>query len=253
MLTSWAETAQLPGIMAHYQTHSCPARMLHHVTGMTDAPSILRDIRKAAGSGDRVMRVSLPEYQDWLVSMSDSVDHTVELDAQGAQKPPQQPLDKKRQEWRQANIRLVFVDSDQTDPAQLDAAVVQALQDTTYSTVVLCAVRSVEEVKQEQEMELKRRFLLQEAAGRALLEDIHRRNNAHQPASRRLEENMQGQNNNDFNMNGVYYVSLTPNILAGILFFFLFTFITYVGIGCMGMISGQDVFVTKIPSIGREA
>jgi hypothetical protein len=54
-------------------------------------------------------------------------------------------------------------------------------------------------------------------------------------------------------MSGVYYVSMTPNILAGLLFFLLFAVVTYIGISCMGMISGVSVYETKKPSIGREA
>jgi hypothetical protein len=33
----------------------------------------------------------------------------------------------------------------------------------------------------------------------------------------------------------------------------LFSVVTYIGVSCMGMISGQTVYVTKMPSIGREA
>jgi hypothetical protein len=33
----------------------------------------------------------------------------------------------------------------------------------------------------------------------------------------------------------------------------LFAFITYTGFSCMGMITGQDVFVAKMPTVGREA
>ena len=54
-------------------------------------------------------------------------------------------------------------------------------------------------------------------------------------------------------MTGVYYVAMTPNILAGLLFGLLFVVITYIGVTCMGAIQGQDVFVSKMPSVGREA
>ena len=54
-------------------------------------------------------------------------------------------------------------------------------------------------------------------------------------------------------MSGVYYVLMTPNILAGILFLLLFTLIAMIGLNCMGAIAGQDVFVSKMPTVGREA
>mmetsp|Transcript_44672 Transcript_44672/g.88707 ORF Transcript_44672/g.88707 Transcript_44672/m.88707 type:complete len:83 (+) Transcript_44672:1-249(+) len=68
---------------------------------------------------------------------------------------------------------------------------------------------------------------------------------------RRLEDQANGQENGD--MSGVYYVAMTPNILAALLFMGLFTTIAWIGISCMGAISGQDVFVSKMPSVGREA
>ena len=76
---------------------------------------------------------------------------------------------------------------------------------------------------------------------------------------RRLEDMQQeeGQNQNnkqaDDDMAGVYYVSMTPNILAGILFTLLFAVTTWIGVTCMGMIAGQDVYVKKMPPVGREA
>jgi len=46
---------------------------------------------------------------------------------------------------------------------------------------------------------------------------------------------------------------MTPNILAGVLFFFFFAMSAIVGIGCMGRIAGQEVFTDKSPPVGREA
>ena len=71
---------------------------------------------------------------------------------------------------------------------------------------------------------------------------------------RRLDEQDGDEDNNDNgDMSGVYYVSMTPNILSGLLFTVLFVVVTYVGVTCMGSISGQDVYVSKMPTIGREA
>jgi len=70
-------------------------------------------------------------------------------------------------------------------------------------------------------------------------------------SNRRLED--AGDDANAADNSGVYYVNMTPNIFAGLLFMFLFTFVAYLGIACMSMIQGQDVYVNKLPSIGREA
>ena len=52
----------------------------------------------------------------------------------------------------------------------------------------------------------------------------------------------------------VAYVHMTPNILAGILYTIMFIVVTQIGIGCMGSIQGQgDIYVKKMPTIGREA
>ena len=49
-----------------------------------------------------------------------------------------------------------------------------------------------------------------------------------------------------------YYVHMTPNILSGILFGFLFVFVVLVGTSCMNDIEGQTVFVSKAPAVGKE-
>ena len=59
--------------------------------------------------------------------------------------------------------------------------------------------------------------------------------------------------NDNSDMTGVYYVSMTPNILAGLMFGLMFVVITWIGVTCMGAIVGQDLYVSKMPTIGREA
>lgn len=51
----------------------------------------------------------------------------------------------------------------------------------------------------------------------------------------------------------VHYVNMTPNILSGILFMLFFTAVTLVGTSCLGQIEGQEIFVSKLPPVGREA
>lgn len=49
-----------------------------------------------------------------------------------------------------------------------------------------------------------------------------------------------------------YYVKMTPNILAGVLFMFLFTFVVLTAFLCMNDIEGQTYFVKRLPVVGKE-
>jgi hypothetical protein len=124
--------------------------------------------------------------------------------------------------------------------------------------VVLTAIRSTEEVKQERDMLTRRRMMAMEedfTQGSTSTKNTNRHHH------RRLEDanqavddgNQNNQNAASQDMTGIYYVSMTPNILAGLLFTLLFAVVTWIGVSCMGMITGQDVYVSKMPSIGREA
>eukprot|EP00567_Pseudictyota_dubia_P010404 CAMPEP_0197442060 /NCGR_PEP_ID=MMETSP1175-20131217/8161_1 /TAXON_ID=1003142 /ORGANISM="Triceratium dubium, Strain CCMP147" /LENGTH=280 /DNA_ID=CAMNT_0042972455 /DNA_START=35 /DNA_END=877 /DNA_ORIENTATION=+ len=130
------------------------------------------------------------------------------------------------------------------DAAALDEALVGAVENSKVHSVVLTAQRSVEEVKNE-------RILTQ------------RRNKAARaqrkvdPTRRRLEDQNNGNNNNQNQQNaeneeGVYYVYMTPNIFAGLLFTFFFIFVTNLGMNCMNMITISDKYVPKPPKVGRE-
>mmetsp|Transcript_10649 Transcript_10649/g.21904 ORF Transcript_10649/g.21904 Transcript_10649/m.21904 type:complete len:245 (+) Transcript_10649:29-763(+) len=68
-------------------------------------------------------------------------------------------------------------------------------------------------------------------------------------AQTREERRLQNEANSS---DSVYYVAMTPNILAGILFGFLFVFMTIIGMSCMNDIEGQTVFVDKMPHVGKE-
>merc|ERR1712151_715226 len=123
-----------------------------------------------------------------------------------------------------AHVLIVNVDNVEEDTSSLDTAISSSI-DKAQSTI-LAGIRSIEEVK-------KARKLMSQTKTSA-----HRR---------RLED----AKNDDYS--GVYYVNMTPNIFAGLLFTFFFVFVTYLGVACMSMIQGQDVYVDKMPSIGREA
>lgn len=146
-----------------------------------------------------------------------------------------------------ANVFVVHVASD-TAPESLDAAVARALADPRVATVAVTAVRGFDEVHHERRVEQKRRFLA------ASQPQKHQLSSAQH--GRRLDEaqdNNANANDASTTTAGVYFVSMTPNMLAGILFFGLFMTVTWIGISCMGMISGQELYVNKMPTIGREA
>lgn len=134
----------------------------------------------------------------------------------------------------ETNAKILIVHASPKQSAELDAAVSKAVENKDIHSVILTAVRSVEEVKH------ARTLMEREQA-----ENIYKQ-------SRRLA-------NDDANaaaaqdMTGVYYVSITPNILAGVLFMIFFICVSYLAITCMGMISCSDVYAEKYPAIGREA
>jgi hypothetical protein len=134
----------------------------------------------------------------------------------------------------------------------LDATVVQTIQHEHVQTIVLSSVRSVQEVKYERQLSMKRQLL-----DKAIIVDsttAQTTTTTTDPYHRRLD---QQNNNNNYNygtnLSGTYYVQMTPNIFSGLLFFGMFTVIAMIGVSCMNMITGQDVYVSTMPSIGREA
>lgn len=132
------------------------------------------------------------------------------------------------------NSDLVIVNVPASASAgEIDAAVTAAIENEKIGSVVLTAVRGLSEVKLERDANSKRSMY-------KLNRNMNRR---------RLED---GNNDDENSTDGIYFVNFTPNIFAGLLFFFFFTAVIYTGIGCLGMIAGQDVYVSKYPTIGRE-
>ena len=153
----------------------------------------------------------------------------------------------KRQRLMEAS-NFVIVTVPHSIPVEvLDETLYQTIQSLPEQTIVLTSVRSVEEVKYERHLAMKRQLL-----DKAIIVDGTKAQTSTDSYHRRLDE-QDGNNNNNDDMSGVYYVQMTPNILAGLLFFGLFIVITMIGISCMNMITGQDVYVSTMPSIGREA
>lgn len=165
----------------------------------------------------------------------------------------QKKLSKRQVAIQKANFFIVPIpyenDNDSTNDERttiIDTIVLQSLQHTNVQNVIVSGIRSIEEVKYERDM-IMRRQLLQ------MNHDIRRTSNNNDINHRRLEDKQQNNYNNNNQLAGVYYVQMTPNILSGLLFFVLFSCVIMIGISCMNMISGQDVYVSKMPYIGREA
>jgi hypothetical protein len=162
----------------------------------------------------------------------------VQVEESGAVK--NKAANKRARNLAEANVLVVNV-SPKEDAAAIDRTISNAIDNEHVQSVVLAGIRSLHEVKHERMLaSQQRRSVMQKDGERSM--DARRR---------RLDQNDANGNNSD--LSGVYYVAMTPNILAGILFMGLFTMITWIGISCMGAISGQEVFVSKMPSVGREA
>ena len=201
-----------------------------HVEGVEGGRSVLRDLQKTDKNAVLV---------DWSA-----------LEGKLAGSIPAVSGKKKkaaRRKLEQANTVVVDVDVEgMVSAAELDAMVSNAIQRENVKSVVVTAARSAKEAKDAKMMKKmfaqRNRKVARNAPRRRLEQDQNNNNNNN--------NNNQYQDNND---EAVYYVYMTPNILAGLLFTFLFTFVTFLGISCMGMIQGQDVFVSKMPIVGREA
>jgi hypothetical protein len=240
-LSNLASRGELPLVGREYDK----ATVIHHnVQGLdlTGKQLLSGDARV----GGHVLDVSLEEFSEKL-EMIDEPSHQAEVDSLGSvmSAPAAQGAGKRSRALAKANAFVVKIDVSTTSPSEIDRAVVQAIQHSKVETVILAGARSVDEVKIERKQFYQRKLQLMDTVSRTLLGS----------SSRRLEEN-QGDDANNGNIKdftGIYYVHMTPNILAGLLFTFLFAFVTLIAVSCMGMISGQDTYVSKYPSIGREA
>ena len=242
-LSTLASDGSLPGVADKYSS----AQSVHHNVAGMEGPSTLVHRVSELRPNSRALQVSLTEFTSKLADLHNSNEEEMQVHADGAMSKSAKANNNKRaRALADANVLVVHVDAASTTAAEIDSAVVSAIESNKVDSVVLSAVRSHDEVKHERDMMARNRFLAQKAAGERLLDQRRRR----------LDEQDGGDgggNNNNQDTAGVYFVQMTPNILAGILFFFMFAFCTWLGITCMGMISGQTVYVNKMPAIGREA
>lgn len=208
----------LPNVRALYND----AETVHHnVDGVESSFAIARD---AKNNGQRnVMEVTLSEFNNKMTSLESAFE---EANVDGKVNKKEKEARKRSRALAAADVLIVNVTPD-SDMAALDSAVNSAVEHSMVDNVVLTSVRSVEEVKLERKIAAHRKLLVS-PAGRRRLAD----NDDETPT---------------------YYVSMTPNILAGLLYFFFFAWLAFLGISCMNMIQGQDVYAKKYPTIGREA
>jgi hypothetical protein len=226
-LTDLASSGKLPATQAKYGF----ANVYHHVSGVESPVAIAREAAKH--TEHRVLSISMSELNRKLNPVQE-----LQVDEAGA--VTSKAAGKRARQLAAANVLIVNV-SPKEEPAEIDRTISNAIDNQMVQSVVLAGIRSLQEVKRERMLTSQNRRSIMQKEGERVM-DARRR---------RLEENDAEANNND--LSGVYYVAMTPNILAGILFLGLFTLITWIGISCMGDITGQEVFVSKMPSIGREA
>jgi len=213
-LSALAASGALPGVASKYDD----AHSIHtHVSGIESSFKIASDLKTSTHSS-RVLEITLEEFNRKMASKVDEDNQ-------------------RSRALAQADILVINCDA---DAAKIDSAVVRAIESESIKNVVLAGIRSVEETKHERRLLATQKAPTTVNAPRRRLEDADAQN-----------DDANANNNQD--MEGVYYVLVTPNIFAGVLFLFFFSFVAWTGINCMGMIAGQDVFVHKYPPIGREA
>jgi hypothetical protein len=238
-LSSLASSGKIPGVGGRYLTAD---EVHHHVRGMESARTVARDARESgretggAGATRRVAQVTMEEFRRKLASMAQT-----EAEEAGGGDSVVAKISKAERRRRmaisEADVLVVSVGADE-GADEIDAAVLAAIDSPAVRTVVLSSVRSAAEVKHARMLAVGERFAKKVASN-----DASRR--------RRLQEE-DADGNAEVSAEGVYYVNMTPNIFAGLLFFFMFAFTAHLGLACMNMIEGQDVYVKKYPHVGRE-
>lgn len=237
-LSELASSGKLPATAEKYGSAD---GVYHHVSGIESSGAVVREA--AAHTDEKVLSISMSELHRKLNSLSSKAEMEVTIDGSEPHKTTSSKAANKRaRQLESANVLIVNIDP-KDDAAEIDRTIASTIENDKVNSVVLAGVRSLQEVKRERMLASQRRQSIMQKAGERVLEARRRR---------RLEDQADAEDGSS-DMSGVYYVAMTPNILAALLFMGLFTTIAWIGISCMGAISGQDVFVTKMPSVGREA
>jgi hypothetical protein len=233
----------LSGVAARLDTASV---VHHHVTGIDNMAVMERQTIQA--TSQIVMPVSLDEFVSRVESL-EAQEMDVSASGSVTSSKSQFVAQKRAREIAKAQILIVKVETSEKVSERLDSAIVQAIEHPLIGSVLVTAIRSPEEVKLAYEMEHRMR----------IQKMVTIPNPVEQRRHRRLEDEAAGEGNDNQqysaeDFQGVVYVSMTPNMLAGLLYFFMFIVVINIAMGCMLNIQGaQDVFVSKLPPIGREA
>jgi len=233
-LSTMASSGALPNVASKYDY----AHSIHHnVDGMESShfvASTAREHFEGPKASGKVLEITLSEFNRKLTGVQIP---TLTKDSTSGEKKRH----RRAVALDQASVVVVKASSNESE--ELDAAFLKAIESEKVSNIILAGQRSNMEVKEERNLAAKRRMA--QSVGRPGFANSGRR---------RLEDAQDDDNNNAEDLSGVYYVNMTPNIFAGILFAFFFIYVIQVGIGCLGGIQGPpDLYVSKYPSIGREA
>ena len=247
-LSALASSGKLPSVQ---EKHRGATEVHHHVQGVESSRTIAKDVTKSK-LGNNVAEVSMKEFTRKLSSIAQ-----VEVEADTKITKVEQ---KRRRAISEADVLVVNIGAHE-DPTKIDAAIVAAIDSSSVRNVILSTIRSTKEVKHARKlatMEKRSSPKMTSADGATSAQSNANGGSSYNGNGRRLEDednnenNENNQNQNQADEEGVYYVNMTPNILAGLLFFFMFVMTAHLGLTCMNAIEGQDVYVKKMPAIGRE-
>jgi len=245
-LSHLTASGALPNIASKYEdAHS----VYYHVDGVESSNTVTQNAAKgleSKNSNKHVIETTLEQFNRKLKSMHDSSRLLQEAEIlPSGQMIPKAKKEERKHHRALDSARVLVVNVSSKEHSSLDSAVHAAIESDKIGSVVLSAIRSVEEVKRSRSLAARQRF--------SKMNKVTAKNGKR--VSRRLEDADDAADDDDAaeEEEGTYYVNMTPNILAGILYTIFFLLVAYTGLSCMNLIEGQDVYVTKYPSIGREA
>ena len=241
-LSTLASSGKIPGVQ---EKHRLAHEVHHHVQGVESTRTVAKDAQRNLGN---VAEVTMEEFTNKLSSIAQT-----EASVEGGDVKITKAEQKRRRAISEADVLVVNVGVNE-DASKIDAAIVAAIDSSSVKNVVLSTIRSTAEVKHARKLAVMDK---RSAPKKTKSNTATNSNGSYNGNGRRLEdegnnENNQNNNNNNQDEEGIYYVNMTPNIFAGLLFFFMFVFTAHLGLTCMNMIEGQDVYVKKMPAIGRE-
>ena len=243
-MSSLASSGKLPGVQ---DKHRMASEVHHHVQGVESSRTVAKDAQLSE-LGTNVAEVSMEEFQRKLSSIAQTTieegDDVATTDNNNMKVTKAEQ--KRRRAISDADVLVVTIGSND-DATKIDAAIVAAIDSSSVRNVILSTIRSTSEVKHARKLAVMDKYITTTKNNEA---------RSYDGTGRRLEDEANNENNNNNNNNqdeaGTYYVNMTPNIFAGLLFFFMFAFTAHLGLSCMNMIAYSDVYTKKLPYIGRE-